>query len=65
MGSDKTFRNFTLNISRFAINTQEIVLVVFVCTRFLDLISRQAQSQYLQNSYTLRKEDNIKYFVKR
>ena len=50
-GSDDTFGKLVLNISSFAINTKQIVLV-FVCTRFLDLISTQEQGQHLQNAYT-------------
>ena len=50
-GSDDTFGKLVLSISSFAINTKQIVLV-FVCSRFLDLISTQEQGQQLQNAYT-------------
>ena len=45
-GSDDTFGKLFFNISSFAINTKQIV-VVLVCTRFLDLISTQAKGQHL------------------
>lgn len=50
-GSEDAFGKLFFNISSFAINPKQIVLV-FIYTRFLDLISTQAQGQHLQNAYT-------------